>query len=190
MNETLRAFIALDLPEGTKEALAHFVEQQKPLYPEGKWVRGEHFHVTLVFFPALPLQRVQDIQSLLRELGATFPPYHTFLKEAGTFPSWQRARVLWIGFDEEGREKTRAIAEAVFKRLKAIGIACEEDREFVPHVTLARFKTPRKLERASFLSWSPIPVTIGEIALFESILRPSGPEYRKLVHVPLRGVRT
>lgn len=190
MNETLRAFIALDLPEGTKEILARLVEQQKPLHPEGKWVRREHFHVTLVFFPALLSHQVQDIQSILEELGAIFPSYRTFLGEAGTFPSWQRARVLWIGFDEEGRERTRAIAEACFKRLKAAGIACEEDREFVPHVTLARFKTPKKLERAPFLSWSPIPVTIGEIALFESILKPSGPEYRKLVHVPLKGVRT
>lgn len=190
MDETLRAFIALDLPEGTKDTLACFVEQQKPRYLEGKWVRKEHFHVTLAFFPALPLHRVRDIQSILEELGATFPPYCAFLREVGTFPSWQRARVLWIGFDEEGREKTKVIAEAIFQKLKAIGIVCEEDREFVPHVTLARFKTPKKLERASFLSWSPIPVPIGEIALFESILKPSGPEYRKLVYVPLKGVRT
>ncbi|MCS7241392.1 MAG: RNA 2',3'-cyclic phosphodiesterase [Candidatus Caldatribacterium sp.] len=189
MSETLRAFIALDLPEDAKNILAHFVEKQKFLYPEGKWVRREHFHITLAFFPAFPFHRLREVQNILEDLGAAFSPYHTFLEEAGTFPSWQRARVLWMGLDEEGKRKTKAIVEAMSQKLRAAGIAYEEDREFVPHVTLARFKAPKKLERTSFLSWSPIPVTIGEIALFESILRPSGPEYRKLVCVPLKGVR-
>lgn len=189
MGETLRAFIALDLPEETKDVLACFVEKHRALYPEGKWVRREHFHITLAFFSHLPPHRVQDIQGILEDLGTTFSPYRIFLEEVGTFPSWKRVRVLWVGFDEEGKKKTRTIAETTYQRLQDIGITCEEDREFVPHVTLARFRVPKRLEPHSFREWSPVPAIIGEIALFESILKSSGPEYRKLARVPLKGVR-
>ncbi|MEN3202899.1 MAG: RNA 2',3'-cyclic phosphodiesterase [Atribacterota bacterium] len=189
MGEILRAFIALDLPEEAKDALACFVEKQRALYPEGKWVRREHLHVTLAFFPHLPSYRVQDIQGILEDLGITFSPYRILLEEVGTFPSWKQVRVLWVGFDEEGKKKTRTIAETTHQRLQDVGITCEEDREFVPHVTLARFRVPKRLEPQSFLEWSPVSAIIGEIALFESILKPSGPEYRKLARVPLKGVR-
>lgn len=189
MSETLRAFIALDLPEEAKDFLMRFVEKQKVLYPEGKWVRKEHFHITLAFFPALPADHVESIRGILEDLGALFPPYRVLLGEVGTFPSWQRARVLWIGFNEDGKRKTKSLVEAILPKLQAIGIPLEKEREFIPHVTLARFRMPVRLNRIAFSEWSPFPVIIGEIALFESILKPSGPVYQKLVCVPLKGVR-
>lgn len=184
----LRAFIALDLPEEAKDVLFRFVEKERVKYPQGKWVCKEHFHITLAFFPALPEHHVKDIQNLLEELSTSFPPYHAYLRELGTFPSWQRVRVLWMGLDEEGKRRTRNLAEAVFLGLRTMSIPCEEEKgEFVPHVTLARFKVPLRIERTSFSDWSPLPITIGEIGLFESILKPSGPVYRKLVYIPLKG---
>lgn len=189
MGETLRAFIALDLPEEAKATVSHFVAKHKGMYPDGKWVSKDHLHVTLAFFPALPAFRVQDIERILESLKTQFPPYEAFLNALGAFPSWQRTRVLWAGFDEEGGKRTKAIAEVVFAKLQDVGIPYEEERTFIPHVTLARFRNPKKLDHAAFPGWSPVPVTIREVALFESILKPSGPVYRKLVYVWLEGVR-
>lgn len=150
-------------------------------------MRREQLHVTLSFFPALPVTCVEKIREILETLGSLFAPYQAVLCEVGTFPSWQRARVLWIGLDEEGRKHTAQIEKFLLERLRKIDIGVEEERKFIPHVTLARFRSPMALQSTLFAEWSPLSVSIEEIALFESILTPSGPIYQKLVNVTLKG---
>jgi 2'-5' RNA ligase len=187
VRESIRAFVALPLPEEAKDALWRFVERKKSAYPQGKWVSKDHFHLTLAFFPALPSPCVEDIRGILEHLGGAFPSYSVVLEEVGVFPSWQRARVLWIGLDGEGKTATIRVARALFQKLREARISWDEGKDFVPHVTLARFRSPLALCATALAGWSPFPVVFREIALFQSTLTPSGPVYQKLVQVPLKG---
>jgi 2'-5' RNA ligase len=185
--ETMRSFVALDLPEEAKDSLFAFVEKKRKLYPGAKWVKREHLHVTLSFFPALPVTAVAKIQDIMVYIASSFSPYYAILKEVGTFPSWQRARVLWMGFDEKGRVYTGEIAKVLFEGLKREGIEAEEERDFVPHITLARFRSPMPLRDSAFSEWSPLPARIEKLVLFKSTLTPSGPIYEEIVSVLLKG---
>jgi len=187
VRESIRAFVAFPLPEEAKDALWRFVEKQKGTYPQGKWVNRDHFHLTLAFFPALPSPCVEDIREILEHLGCTFPSYGVILEEIGVFPSWQRARVLWVGLDGKGKTVTIQVARTLFQKLREACIPWDEDKDFVPHVTLARFRSPLALHATAFTGWSPLPVVFREIVLFQSTLTPSGPVYHKLVQVPLKG---
>lgn len=184
--ETMRSFVALDLPEEAKNSLFAFVEKKRELYPGAKWVKREHLHVTLSFFPALPVNSVMKVQNIMAHVASSFSPYYAILREVGAFPSWQRARVLWMGFDEEGKVCTGKVAKVLFEGLKKEGIETEEERDFVPHITLARFRSPVPLKDSAFSEWSPLPVRIEKLVLFKSTLTPSGPIYEEIVSVLLK----
>jgi 2'-5' RNA ligase len=83
------------------------------------------------------------------------------------------------------------LAKRVEAAMEKLGFA-PEDRPFTPHLTLARFRTPRPqpalkalLEREGEVGADLQPLLLGrfevsEFFLFESKLSPHGAEYRKV----------
>ena len=76
------------------------------------------------------------------------------------------------------------LAERVFEGLQEIGVYRREKREWLPHVTVARFRERPRLS-------PPLPpldqVMSSEVAVMMSRLRPSGAEYEILESVSLGG---
>ena len=77
------------------------------------------------------------------------------------------------------------------RRLLPLGIAREE-RAFSPHLTLARFDTPRGLdalhaaiEKAGRLEFGA--TTAKEFHLYQSVLKPGGAEYTRLATFSFAG---
>lgn len=186
--ETIRGFIALDLDSATKNFLEEMVTKWKKRYPQAKWVRKDQLHVTLAFFPALPVGCTRNIEHILGEVGRCFSSFYPDLRKVGVFPSWHRVRVLWIGFDEDGEERVKQIGGALLQNLKAEGIAVEDDKkELVPHITLARLRYPASFSPADWKIDTPPVAAIRRIVLFQSTLTPQGPIYRELCAFELKG---
>ena len=58
-----------------------------------------------------------------------------------------------------------------------------EEREFLPHINLARLKNTKDFpEIKEELNWQ---VIFNELVLYESILKPSGAQYEKLLRLAL-----
>jgi 2'-5' RNA ligase len=123
----------------------------------------------------------------------------------GFFPNAKRPRVLWCGV--EATDNLAQLAADIDRALDSVGIPSEE-RALVPHLTLARFKPTRGTEsrnarsRALLRSEESGHASGGieklvrsaaelatkdfgwaretEFHLFESLLKPSGAEYRKV----------
>ena len=76
------------------------------------------------------------------------------LQGIGAFPNFRRARVVWIGVEQEPR------LELLHHDLE---LACEQEgfevegRPFRPHITLARVRVPLPIER-----W------VGSVALYHA----------------------
>jgi RNA 2',3'-cyclic 3'-phosphodiesterase len=173
----MRAFVAIDLP-----ALPD------PL-PEG--LRPEN-HLTLHFFEELPAVRLPDVIDSMRETAGAIGPFSLEIRGVGAFPNARRARVVWAGVGA-GSEEVRTVVDRLRSALGQRGFPAEE-RPFVPHLTLARVRTPRDAEWAGrFLSapeyasreWVRAPVS--EIVLKESELLPTGARHTVRERVPLRG---
>ena len=180
-----RMFVALDLPDEARSALASWrdalVEGRRDLRP----VRAEALHVTLVFLGWQDEQAAEAIASAAFEAaaGVTAPR----LQAGGVRPLPPRdARLFALDLeDEEGR--AGAVQQAVSDALEAGRWYRPEKRPFWPHLTLARVK--RGERRVPPLPDDPAPPAepfeAGQLTLYRSTLRPQGAIYEPLARAAL-----
>lgn len=178
---SVRLFVALELREEIREALRNLIARLTPVSKGARWVRPEGMHVTLKFIGYVAEDQLEPIRNALAAIHSAQPIDLRFLG-VGFFPNENRPRVIWCGI--EASSNLAPLAKDIESALEPLGIA-PETRDFVPHLTLARFNAPAKLPElaraaAEFRSHEFGGTRETEFHLFESILRPSGAEYRRL----------
>jgi RNA 2',3'-cyclic 3'-phosphodiesterase len=177
----MRLFVALDIPDDARSSILAIVAKLRPACRNARWVRIEGLHVTLKFIGETSSEKAAAIQAALASIPSRTPIPMKF-HGLGFFPNERRPRVLWAGI--EAGTDLAALAEAIEKALDAIGFPPEE-RAFSPHLTLARFDTPRGLDalHAAIEKAGPIEfgvATAKEFHLYQSVLKPGGAEYTRL----------
>lgn len=182
---TVRLFVALELREDVRQSIRELIARLKPLAPGARWVRPEGMHVTLKFIGHVAGDQLDPIRQALRQIRSPQPVDLRF-RGVGFFPNDKRPRVIWCGI--EASPNLAPLANQVERALEALGIA-PESRDFVPHLTLARFSRPAKMIELARTALEMQNQEFGtareqEFYLFESILRPSGAEYRRLASYP------
>ena len=112
----------------------------KPLRPTAKlsWTRLDNLHITTQFIGEWPEERLDEIKQALAGVPAR-GAIDIAVKGIGWFPNDRRPRVFWAGI--EGGDALRALARDTGQALAQIGVPLEE-REFSPHLTLARMRDP------------------------------------------------
>jgi RNA 2',3'-cyclic 3'-phosphodiesterase len=181
----IRAFIAVDVPEPIRAAVAETQARLKraPLAVRVSWVKVANLHLTLQFLGYLGEDLVEKISAALDPVGRRLPPFDWTLSGAGAFPSLARPRVVWVGgADPSG--KLKELAAAVQEALAQFGFEPER-REFSPHLTIGRVKFPRPdpaLTKAVDSIKQTVfgTVRVEEFHLYQSQLHPEGSIYTRL----------
>ena len=181
----LRIFIAVDIEnpllvsriERIKEAVVATGVPMKP-------VETQNLHITLRFIGEVPGSTAQEVAEILRSLR--FQRFRIVLRGLGAFPSPSRPRVVWIGV-AEGAEELRALRDEIEEGLRRLGVRPER-QEFHPHLTLARIKGHRNMQRLVALINEYSDYEIGEmivdsVRLKKSTLTRRGPIYETLAEV-------
>jgi RNA 2',3'-cyclic 3'-phosphodiesterase len=188
----MRLFIAADLPEAVRGALA--AEQKRIASTLGgsasslRWVKPEHAHLTLVFIGDVDDDRVPAV---VETVGSRVdaPPFDVVFAGAGVFPPRGAPRILWIGVSAGARE-LGDLQHVVAARIAALGLSME-DRAFHPHLTLARWRESRPSDRdralAAASGGSLARARVAGATLYQSRLSPSGPSYTALARATLSG---
>jgi 2'-5' RNA ligase len=174
-NERLRLFCALRLPDS---ALDRLEQWQSEHFQEGRVVPREHLHVTLAFLGSRPSTELADIADALGEAAAQTGE---IVFSAARYRETRSVGKVVL-HDETG--EAAQVAEALFDRLERLGVYEREDRPWLPHVTVLRFRARPRLD-------PPAP-DLGQFrpsdaAVYMSALRPTGAQYRVLESVPLGG---
>lgn len=140
----MRLFVALEIPAAVRENLAAAQKQvqkkvQKDLKAAGgelRWVRPDNFHVTLKF---IGQATSEELAAIMEELRTVRPEGTVKAAFAGLgYASHaKRGGVLWATM--EASNFMKMLAGQIDRRLERLGIPAEE-REFLPHLTLARCK--------------------------------------------------
>jgi 2'-5' RNA ligase len=177
--ERLRLFVAFVLPADAVDRLVAWQQEELGDVPGIRIVPRENLHVTVAFLGGRPASDAERILDLLRKTGATAPrPVLTPVRYRET-----RSVGMVALADEENR--AGALAENVFSGLEELGVYERERRQWLAHVTVLRFRgRPPRLA-------PPLPelgsVSPSEVALYHSVLRPSGAQYEILESVALGG---
>jgi 2'-5' RNA ligase len=180
VGERIRLFCALRLPDATLDELERW--QRRDLLPEprpgGRLVPRENLHVTLAFLGSQPAGAVPAVA---RELGAAAGALGAPIRLA-TARYRETRSVGMVVLDDAGGAAT-ALADDLRLRLERLELLRPEDRPWVPHVTVVRFRERPRLQ-------PPLPA-LGEIspsdaAVYSSVLRPGGAQYAVLEALALR----
>jgi 2'-5' RNA ligase len=192
----VRLFVALDIDDAIRKRLTAYLAGLKKLVPNVKWVPPESLHVTLKFIGEFPETRLDELKRALATVGGQ--PFELAFRNAGFF-SPRSPRIFWAGI-EAGYE-LKSLAAAVDSALTPLGIA-KEERDFTPHLTLARTGSgrptgaasdrnkPVMLELKARVEAMPAPefgtMTAREFFLYQSKTAPTGAIYTKLQRFALK----
>jgi RNA 2',3'-cyclic 3'-phosphodiesterase len=133
----MRLFAAVDIPEDVKIALDSFLKRLRPT-AKLSWTRLDNLHITTQFIGEWPEERLDEIKQALAGVPVR-GAIDIAVKGIGWFPNDRRPRVFWAGID--GGDALRTLARDTGQALAKIGVPIEE-REFSPHLTLARMRDP------------------------------------------------
>ncbi|HEY4690627.1 MAG TPA: RNA 2',3'-cyclic phosphodiesterase [Anaerolineae bacterium] len=189
----IRAFIAIELPKVTRDALADVQARLSQQAPSGsvRWVKPDNVHLTLKFLGQVPVAQLDTITLALRRAIGGIRVFPFDVMNAGCFPDSIRPRVIWVGVDEP-TGALHALERAIEAATAPLGYPTES-RTFQPHLTLgrtARDVKPGDLHRLGEVVKHMKVGLLGhvhadEIVLFQSELGSGGSVYTSLARLPL-----
>ena len=186
----MRLFFAIELAGTLLDLLDEATDTLRAEAPELAWVAREKRHLTLKFLGDVDEAQVPKLTAAADGAASRHGRLEMTVREVGAFPNFRRARVVWIGVEQDPR------LELLHHDLES---HCEQEgfevegRPFRPHITLARVRAPLPVERMRGLARVArsvrvrAAVPVEHITLFESTLAPTGAHYRRLHAAPLGG---
>jgi len=193
-----RIFVAVRLPATAAAAVEQTQEGLRQRAHDVKWVETENLHLTLRFFGEIDEDDLRSSIEVVQTVTRSVTPFTIELAGVGCFPPAGRPRVIWVGM-RSGGERLVQLAGQLDVAFGEAGLG-RERRPFRPHLTIGRLRGPdrrrgqrRRKQRfgpapplqavpeiqaaLTAARCGPLPVTVAEVAVVESILRPAGPVY-------------
>jgi 2'-5' RNA ligase len=177
-----RAFVAIDIDEAIRQKL---VSAQKRLEATGadlKLVEPPNIHITMKFLGEVPDEKISTVAEALRKAVASTVQFDVNVRGIGVFPNLHYIRVVWAGI-AEGHDEIISVQRGIDQELQPLGFP--KERDFVPHLTIARVKTAKAKERLAAFVKEMADAEFGvmrakAVELKQSTLTQKGPIYSTL----------
>ena len=185
-----RLFVALELPEDVREALAAWQRSELEPIPVLRPVAHEALHVTLAFLGYHPERAIERIASLLDAIERPAPELCLLPDPVGRPPG--RPRLFAVEAESPGAIDLQAEVSDVLERAHLYE---PEKRDFWPHVTVARTRRERRgSNKPAKVAVRPRALPAGlerpfvsiRMRLYRSHLRPQGAQYEALSSTDLK----
>ncbi len=178
--EIMRVFIALNLPDKTKDNLERSASQFKTLATGGAFVPKENYHVTLHFLGNVEKNNLIYIQSAM-DSAINMPAPKLSINQ---FAVMRASNVVCAKFNKNA--DLTALHDKLADGLDKMGFTVER-RAYRPHVTLIRkysFSLPFS-EATKCVDVYNKPFDAPEVVLYQSVFTDSGVKYAPLYSVTL-----
>jgi 2'-5' RNA ligase len=189
---TIRTFIAVELSDEARTALADLQKRLKDAVPPKtvRWTRPQNIHLTLHFLGDVAKSDITQVADALQQSTATYPPFLLRLSGLGCFPNMRRPRIVWAGVTGDTASLVK-LHRDLGQRLQVIDFK-PDTRPYSPHLTIGRVKRglpgPELVElgdrleqvKSEVAELAPLPVR--QIGLIKSDLKPTGAVYTPLAH--------
>jgi 2'-5' RNA ligase len=166
-----RLFVAIDLPESTRQLLADLDPRVRGV----RWTDPTQMHLTLSFLGDVPDESDSALREKLGviEFGAFFLP----IVGVGTFSAKGAPKIIWIGVGNAHPHLFQ-----IHKRVQEAALAAGLDpelRPWHPHLTLARCRDVSAQSLRKFLQsnaeFDAGLIHVEDFHLYSSDLTPAGP---------------
>jgi 2'-5' RNA ligase len=184
MSDALRLFVGIDVGPVWTEALSSTANSlEQAIGRNGRWVRPELYHVTVLFLGNQAADNVEAISDALTDAAMGVRPFELRLREVVRFGRHEHGALVAAVDDPSGTlQRLRARLDNALKHHRIQFDA----RTLVPHVTLVR---PRRnagpLPQPDLDLRSTSPLKVSEVSLVRSDLQQTGPHYRTIATSPL-----
>ncbi|NLW51259.1 MAG: RNA 2',3'-cyclic phosphodiesterase [Candidatus Brocadiaceae bacterium] len=181
----MRTFVAIELDEACRTALARAVDRLKPLAGRAvRWVRPDAMHLTVKFIGELRPTDLPVAIECMQPPAGRVPPFSIEVGGLAAFPPRGAPRVVHVGVHEPTGALAALHGELEEALREALGVR-REGRRFHAHVTLGRVKDVRGCPPVEAMAAEQPEARFGIVEvdsflLMHSELRPDGP-----VHTPL-----
>src|SRR3989338_4607696 len=186
-----RLFLALPLPPEEIRRLDAFLTPYRsdPHFKDAKWVELQNFHVTTLFLGHVQDMMISEMRQILRGFFAQIHPFDLQFEGVFLFPG-KFPKMIWARF-HKSFPFTELNAE-LRKYLSPYTESHEDEKEQLPHLTLARLKNPVDSARFAFKPYKMPPLQVKECHLYESELtaltegelQKNGPVYTLIENFP------
>jgi len=129
----MRLFIAIEIPEDIKEYFSKIQGEININSNKIRFIKKEQIHLTLKFLGEVQPEIIEEIKNNLKKI--VFKPFSVVLNSVGVFPNENYIRVIWVGLKPE--EPVLNLQKGIDEKLKKL---FKRERDFKPHLTLARVK--------------------------------------------------
>lgn len=176
--EQWRVFVAMELPADVRRGVMDHIDRLRKSMPEvrASWSRDENLHLTLKFLGDVPVANADALSKGAEHAARVVAPFEIIVGGCGAFPPQGYPRVLWIGI-EDSSGHLRTLHEALESECAKIGFARDE-RQFHPHLTIARVRSPQGSRRLAELheeiGFAPLRVKVSDLCVVRSELSSEG----------------
>ena len=186
MPQSIRTFIALELPPAVISLLHKVQQDLKRMNIRARWVRPENIHITLNFLGDINPGDIDKIGVAMTAAAIEFPPVTLTVRGIGVFPGIKRPRVIWVGLGGDIRSLL-SLQSRLEQELAGAGFP-KDKRSFKAHLTLGRIKQsagPAVIRQmiSEYATLSSDEFSCNQVILFKSDLKPSGAVYSKLKQI-------
>jgi len=187
----MRTFVAIEVDQSCRQKLKNAIETLKPVSDGVRWVRDNALHLTLKFIGEVEENELPAAISAIQSGAAQSSPFKMEVAGISGFPPRGTPKVVFAAVQEpEGilKHLHESVDEALHHDL---GVK-QENRKFVPHITLGRVKKRSKAPTLDDMRDTVKDDYFGAVAisgmeLIKSELTPDGPIYSTLHEFTLGG---
>jgi RNA 2',3'-cyclic 3'-phosphodiesterase len=180
--ERARLFVALELSDFAREALAEWRSIALSDVDGLRWTRREDLHATLCFLGSRPAREIHAIGAACGVVAGE-PAAESRFGEPLWLPG-RRPRVLAAELQDPDGALAR-IQAALSSALVSGGWYAPESRPFLAHVTVARAAKNARLRARALAPLPAVEIRCSRVTLYRSRLGPSGARYDPLASVEL-----
>ena len=177
----MRVFIALEIPDRTKDNLARSARQFDSLATKGNFTVKDNYHITLHFIGNVDESKLIYLQSAMDNIKDCVAP----TLSVSQFAVLRASNVVCAKFNKE--QNLVRLHEALGDSLEKLGFTVER-RAYRPHVTMIRnygFTLPFSEVTKSVDVYNK-PFTAANVVLYQSVFTQNGVSYNKLYEVSLK----
>lgn len=189
----MRTFIAINIPEGSKNLIQNKVELiKKKVNQDIKWVKKDNWHLTLKFLGDIDKSKISNLKKRISPLKNDLSKFPIQFKGISAFPELNYPKVFFLKIIK-GNDRLINIQKKIDDQLQKEGFK-PEDRDYIPHLTIARSRKNTDMKQLSqkykkftkeefFIN---VYMKAKNVSLMKSKLYPEGPKYKKIFDISLK----